>query len=213
MKRILFLIMTLVIFITGCSKLITNEEEGQMSNYKSINEFINNLDTYAAVTNITYISNDNKNTYKTLQYCRKTGEYRTEIINPDNVTGNITMFDGKIIYQYNPSVSDSIQITSQETSERSEIFLTSFIKNYAMSKEVSVSVSNFDNNEFTVIEAIIPGNHPYMSNEKLWINNDTLLPKKLVVYDYNQIERIIVEFEEFVFNPILEDKIFSVEGQ
>lgn len=214
MKKSLIFIMVILFILSSCSMLPTDKKsEDTPISYKSINEFINNLDTYAALTNITYISNSNENSYKTLQYCRKNGEYRTEVIEPDNVSGNVTMFDGKIIYQYNPKLSDQIQITSTENSERSEIFLTSFLKNYAMSQEVSVSVSNFNDSQYTVIEAIIPGNHPYMTNEKLWINNETLLPEKLVVYDYNDQERIIIQFEEFVFNPVLEDKIFTVQNQ
>lgn len=211
-KNLIFIIIS-ILFFTSCSKLGTKENSNKdnTSTYKSINEFINNLDTYAAVTNITYISNNNENTYKTLQYCKKSGEYRTEVIEPENLSGSITMYDGSIIYQYNPKVSETIELTTTETSERTEIFLTSFLRNYSMSKEVSISVGNFDNSDYTVIEANIPGSHPYMSKEKLWINNETLLPEKLIVYDYNDQERIITKFEEFVFNPQLANEIFVIQ--
>jgi outer membrane lipoprotein-sorting protein len=42
------------------------------------------------------------------------------------------------------------------------------------------------------------------------VDNDTLKPAKLIVYDPDGAERIIVTFTAFDYNPELDDSLFSV---
>lgn len=202
MKKFFLLLST--ILLCSCNK--TNTE----SSYQKINNMLVNLKSYKAEANIKYISNKNTIEYKTIQYCKSDGKYRIEIIAPENSAGNITLSDGKSIYQYNLKINGRVSVTHKENMERSEIFLTSFIRNYSKSLETSVSVANMDKSKCTVLEATIPGEHPYLSSEKLFIDNKTLKPIELIVYDKDNSERIIVSFEKFEYNIDLKDALFKM---
>jgi len=197
--------------LVGCQAAATNDNPVQQSAYKKIQKALVNLDTYQSNATVEYISNKGSNTYGTLQQCKSSGEYRIEVTAPTNVAGNVTLFDGKMIYQYNPKIAGKLSMATKETPERSEIFLNSFVKNYLNSQNVSVSVANMEEGQCTVLEANIPGAHPYMRTEKLWVDNDTQLPVKLVIYDPDGTERIIVTYQDFEYNIPLEDSLFQLQ--
>ena len=50
-----------------------------------------------------------------------------------------------------------------------------------------------------------------MSTEKLWIDNETKTPQKLIIFDKDNKERIVAEFSNFVYNCNLKDKDFSIQ--
>ena len=78
------------------------------------------------------------------------------------------------------------------------------------SQESSVTVANMEEGQFTVLEATIPGNHPYLATQKLWVNNETLLPAKMVIYDPAGTERVIVTYHNFEYNIELDNALFSI---
>ncbi|MCL2461659.1 MAG: hypothetical protein FWF44_03270 [Defluviitaleaceae bacterium] len=178
--------------------------------YEKIQTMLVNLTSFKADASVEYKSNKGSNTYDTLQQCRITGEYRIEVTGPKKVAGNVSIFDGKVISQFNTNISGRVNVTATENQERSEILLTNFIKNYLSSQEVSISVANIASEQCTVLEAAIPGNHPYLATEKLWVDNTTLKPVQLVIYDQQSSERIIVTYKTFEYNIQLDDSLFKL---
>jgi len=209
MKRRIFapLMLGAVMLLSACGTGV-NE-----SAYEKIQSQLMQMETYEAVAAVTFISNKNAHEYETLQQCKITGEYRIEVTGPEKVAGNVTIFDGKVIYQFNGRTEGKMSVGTAEAPERSELFLTSFVKNYVKSQEVSVSAANMDDSVCTVLEAVIPGEHPYLRTEKLWVDNKTLKPVKLVIYDPDGGERILVTYRSFEYNKVLDDKIFSAPSE
>ena len=205
MKKIFLLIIIFFIFIVGCMK---NNISDNQSTYQKINNMLTNLKSYKSHTTIKYISNKNTCEYKIIQYC-KSNKYKLKITAPENSAGNITLFDGEKICQFNSKLDGRVFITQKDKFERSEIFLTSFIKNYNKSLETSVEVTNISQKPFTVLEAEIPGDS-FLCSEKLFVDNKTIKPKKLIIYDKEQSERIIVNFDDFDYNFELSDSVFEL---
>ncbi len=220
------IVISLLLATTSCAKEnvednqqmesnVESTEEGEQdtkeSVYDTINDMLINIEDYEAVAEIKYISNKNEKTYLTNQKARITGEYKIEVIGPEDVSGTITIYDGDVIYQYNPKNSGEVYMSTEDTAERSELFLTSFIANYMKSMESAVQVGNFDNNsDVTVFETTIPGEHPYINNEKLIVDNKTYKPLELIIFDADNKERIIITFKDFVYNPSIPDSEFEV---
>ncbi len=213
----LFVIFTLVFFTSAVVKTFNNRyvsvstAENSSSKYQDVTKMLLNLKTYAMSGTVTYISSEDKSTFKILQYGKSDGTYRFEVLEEDG-SKITTIFDTKTIFQYNDDMKGVVNITTSENSERSEIFITKFIKNYENSKDVSVLVSKINDSNCTVLEANIPGNYHYFSKEKLFVDNKTLLPIKLVIYDEDNLERIVVNYDQFIANPTLDKEIFSVNG-
>lgn len=212
-KGIIILLASVFITTTGCSKN-RDEDKPRISIEKStsekIQEKLKDMESYASNATITYVSNKGSNVYETMQQSKVSGEYKIEILAPENAQGNVTICDGKTITQYNKKVAGKIAVNITENMERSELFLTSFLRNYENSEETSVGVLSLNEGECTVLEAIIPNDHPYMKTEKLWVNNNTLEPVKLVIYDSAGTERIITDYTNFEYNVTLPDEVFTI---
>jgi outer membrane lipoprotein-sorting protein len=71
-------------------------------------------------------------------------------------------------------------------------------------------VADMDEGVRTVLEASVPGNHPYLTLARLWVDNTTMLPVKMVIFDPDGAERILITYHAFEMNVALEDALFSM---
>ena len=207
MKRILslFLSMGLIFSAAACSR------EDALTELESIQKQLAEMEGYACTATLTRTSDKGEKTYETKQYYKSTGEYRLELTAPENVAGNYTVFDGERICQYNPKLDSSIVKDVPESQHRNELFLGQFIQNYMQSEGVSVETAALDESKCVVLEAVIPGNDPSLSTEKLWVDRETLLPIRFVLYDANSKERYQMEYHEFTFNPQFDPSLFTIQ--
>ena len=132
-----------------------------------------------------------------------------ETISPKSAEGSIILFDGKMIWQYNPKIDGKISSESSDKQARSEILISSFVENYIKTKDGAVKSGSFDESKCTVLEAEINGKSKIFSQEKLWVDNDTLIPIKLEIYDNEQKTRAVVVFKDFEYNPNIPENTFK----
>ncbi len=193
--------------LSGCGAADKNETP-----MEKIQERLNGLQSYHATGTVTRITDEGESEYGIEQYYKISGQYRLELTSPDEVAGNYTVYDGSTVCQFNPRVKGKIIKNVPENQARNELFIGCFVKNYMNSEGVSIAVANFDESQCTVLEAVIPGSNKFTSTEKLWIDNETLDPVKLVIYDSEGKERYILQFKQFEYNAQIDDSVFSVEG-
>jgi len=205
-------LMFMLLFTAGCGEDtgLRDPAEEELSVLQQIHRALMEMETYRAIATVEFRSNKGVNTYETIQHARITGEYRIEVTAPEHVAGSVTTSDNRQIFQFNSRVNGMVSLMVQETPERSEIFLTSFIRNYLQSEEISVSVSDMEEGVRTVLEATVPGEHPYLTTARLWVDNTTLVPVKLVIFDRDGAERIIVTYHVFEKNMPLADALFTL---
>jgi len=207
------LLLTISLLLSACGTgdgLRGPADAAEISAFEQITRMLFEMQSYRAIATVEYRSNKGSNVYETVQHARITGEYRIEVTAPEAVSGSVTVSDGRQIQQFNSRVNGRVSLMVQETPERSEIFLTSFIRNYKQSEDVSISVTDMDEGVRTVLEATIPGNHPYLAIARLWVDNETLLPVKLVIFDADNSERVIVTYHVFEYNVVLDDGLFTI---
>ncbi|MCL2375888.1 MAG: hypothetical protein FWC76_00690 [Defluviitaleaceae bacterium] len=209
MKKFMFLMLICagVLVLSACTAI---QERVDATAYERIHRQLMAMESFTTQATVTFISNNSTHVYETIQHARVTGEYRIEVTAPENVAGNTTVFDGTTISQFNPRVDGRISQTSTEAPERLEILLTSFVRNFVTSQEVSIMAAAMEEGLTTILEATIPGDHPYMTSQRLWVKNDTQLPVQMIIYDQNGAERIIVIFNSFEYNVNIEDNMFQV---
>lgn len=207
---LIFIISTMLLSLNGCNKA-ANEET--VSDMERIQQQLLSMENYACMATVEHISSKSTKTYEMKQYYKKTGEYRLEMLAPESIKGIITIYDGKTIWQYNPRVKGEIKKDIESSIYVDEMLLGAFISNYLKSEETSVATSKFDASKCTILEAVVPGDHKYLATEKLWVDNETLMPKQLIVYDKQGEERVKVTYGEFKYNAKLEDKIFNISKE
>ena len=201
----LFLSFSLLFTIAACSR------EEPLSELESIQKQLAEMQGYTCTATLTRTNDRGEQTYETKQYCKSTGEYRLELTAPENVAGNYTVFDGERICQYNPRLDSSIIRDIPESQHRNELFLSQFIQNYMQSEGVSVETAALDESRCIVLEAIIPGNDASLASEKLWVDRESLLPVRFVIYDAEGEERYSMDYSSFEFDPQFDDALFTIE--
>ena len=213
MKKVIAIaIVFVLLFFTACSTSAQRglSDEGEISVFEQIYRMLLSVENFRAIATVEYHANKGVNVYETIQHGKITGEYRIEVTAPAHVAGSVTASNGQQIFQYNNRVNGRVLLEVQETPERSEVFLTTFIKNYLQSDEISVNVVDMEQGLRTVLEAPVPGSHPYMAVARLWIDNETLRPVKLIVFDPDNVARMVVTYHVIEFNVTLDAELFRL---
>lgn len=186
--------------------------EADLTAMERIQNRLSETESCWCAATLTRISNKGENTYETEQYNKTTGEYRMEITAPENMAGNYTVFDGEKIFQHNARTGETVELEIPGASNGDELFFCSFIRNYMNSEDVAVDTSvSLDESRCTVLEAVIPGGNRYTATEKMWIDNETLKPLKFVIYDADGNERYIITYNEFEYDPEMDDSVFRAD--
>lgn len=202
------LFITIIIFsiiFTGCSK-------EKLSDYDKLQKNLIEMNSYICDAEVKYISNKGENTYQTKQWALSDGRYKIETLSPDDVKGGVVLFDGKMIWQYNPQIDSKVSLNNPDKPERTQINIFTFLSNMVKSQDVGVESATLDESLYTVFEAKIPGSSKFFSTEKLWVENKTMLPARLEIYDTDLKTRVEAEFKNFQYNPKIEDSIFSLDN-
>jgi len=193
------------IIMAGCGKT-------EMTAMEKVQKQLTEMECYKSDATIKRTSNRGEMTYDTTQYNNMTGEYRLEINGPEAMAGNYTVYDGNNVSQYNAKTNETVTLDVPEGQKGSQLFLCTFVKNYMQSEDVSVdTAATLDETKCTVLEAVIPDGNKYISTEKLWVDNETLIPLKLVIYDENGGERYEITYNNFEYNPKIDDSVFTVQ--
>jgi outer membrane lipoprotein-sorting protein len=207
---VLFAVAMGLMFFTACSSAEFRGTDEEVSAFEATHRMLVELRDFRAIATVEYHSNKGTNVYETVQHGRITGEYRVEVTSPPHVAGSITVSDNAQIFQFNGRFAEQAAVLQTETPERSEIFLTSFIRNYLQSDTISVSVSTVDEGVRTILEAAVPGGHHYLHTSRLYVCNETLSPLQLVVFDADGVQRIVVTYHVFEKNIDPSDALFTM---
>ena len=189
--------------LTSCGK-------NEMTAMEKVQKQLADMDSYKCAATLTRISNKGETTYETVQYNKTSGEYRMEITAPESMAGNFTVYDGSTVAQHNAKTNETVTLEVKNGQNGDELFFCSFVRNYLQSEDVAVDTAvSLDESQCTVLEAVIPGGNKYIATEKVWIDNDTLMPLKFVIYDQDGNERYIIIYNEFEYNPEIDDSVFK----
>ena len=203
MKRLILCVLALFCCACGCQK----EEITPMA---AIQQKLTDMEGYSCLATLTIYSNKGETIYETKQDFKSTGESRREMLSPDAAKGTYTVLVGKTGCQYNPRLKESVQREVPESQRRNELFLGQFLKNYLQSEGVSVETAAIDESRCTVLEAVIPENGSQLASEKLWVDNESLLPVRLSLYDADGKECLRLDYTTFTYNPHFDENLFRI---
>lgn len=173
-------------------------------------DMLKNMESYTARAEVRYISNKGENVYGTVQSAKKDGRYRIDTESPEQYKGTSLIYDGRLVWQ-TAGGENKIKVTSNSP-ERSLLILYSFLENHERSmNDATVTTSASPNGSTTVLEADIAGEDKFFSSERLWFDEEKGVPTKLVIYNADGKEKIVVNFSEFKYNESIDDGVFSID--
>lgn len=200
------IVFVMILLMTGCSEK-TDEEIF----YKAQKRMID-METYVCTADITIYGNKSPVKYTAKQWYKAPNKHKIEIVGPESLKGKTTIYNGKRAWVSHPRIGQEWLMEDFSTAIEQKFFLGYFLSNFLNTENAKLSRETVDKNEYILIGAEIPGNHPYFSQEKLWFDVNKYYPHKLQVLDINDNIIINVEYIDFKFNENLDDNIFTIKG-
>ena len=155
---------------------IINKSEENVENY------ILNMNSYAAIMEIEITTNKNKNKYVVRQELKNNNESIQEVIEPENVKGIITKFDGKDLIIENNNLNLSKIYENYNYVVNNSLWLDSFVSEFKENNNSSIK----SNNEEIIFEINNQNNNKYNVYKKLYVDKRSAKPTKMVIEDINQ---------------------------
>lgn len=190
----------MIIVLTGCGggvKQKVIDEESALALLQAI-------EGYEAQVNVVFFSNKGENAYRVHQRVKSSGEFRLEILEPENLSGILTISDGNRIVQEDPTIEGWVE--AKPTPVRDALLLYSFVEAYLQNGGETV-----DGDEDTLIlTAKYPGEHRKIVSAQLRLAKGTGLPLSLVISDENGEPSLHMTYLQFQMNPAFEEGTFQM---
>lgn len=199
-KKILLIIIIVILILSIITffYLNTYKKSKTVNNIdkSNIKEYILNISSYQASITVTVNSNKNTNKYILKQQYNKDKVYKQEVIEPENIRGLQTIYDGKNLKIENTKLNLSHIYEDYQYISDNTLDLYTFLQNYNNSKnqeyeeknnEIIMTLKNQNNNNYTIFQ-------------KLYIDKNTALPTKMEILDKNKNITVYIEYNEISFN-------------
>lgn len=182
----------LTTFLAGCTA-----SEGTI--HQKIHTRYYNMPSYTAKCQATVISNKTQNTYALqIVYDNNGDRYR---IDYDNMS--------LILTPSNAQIKKDNTVMSLPVDEGYMIMiLNTFFKSYYTSENASQTTGNLMNG-CTLLECDILNPPKWANSMKLWIDNKTLEPRCMKIYDKETAEKINIEYSEFKIINKIDESLFE----
>lgn len=191
---IAFVIISISIFlILNYKKLKGGNTIVNQSEENIINSILN-IKAYSAKLDVTIETNKNKNKYVISQKIEN-GEATQEVLEPENIAGVITKYDGKDLKVINNKLNLETTFQNCQYIVENRLWLDSFIKEYKESENKKVN----SNKKEIILEVKDSGN-VYNTLKKLYIDKQTGKPIKMEVEDINKKMLVYILYTEMTIS-------------
>lgn len=212
-KKILFIIgiVCLILLILTFFYFNTYKNSKSVNNIdkSNIKDYILNISSYEAKILVVVNSNKNSNKYILKQQYNLDNVYKQEVIEPENISGLKTIYDGKNLKIENTKLNLSHLYEDYEYISDNTLDLYTFIQNYK-----NCTDSEYEEYDTEVVMKLINKNgNKFNYFQNLYIDKNTALPIRMEIIDKNQNTVVYIEYNEISFNSTSKEEIlaFSLE--
>lgn len=183
--------------------------DADMGIYEKIHRYYSKMQSYSAEVRLAVKGNKTENVYELEQYALGADKTLSRIKSPEALHGLETVTSGdRTQVRYGGTEQHRLDVAASEDVDVS--FVTCFLRYYYQSEETAVSVSASDSGGTTLLETELPPESARRKKASMLIDNKTLAPKNITVYDMGGNIVFIAEFVKFVYNDTVKDKIFEI---
>ena len=197
---VIILIIILYFFYTNNYKTIkTGNNIGKSA--EEIKNYILNISSYQATINLNVKSNKNENNYIIKQKYSQDGNlFKQEIIEPENIKGLITTYDGQNLKIENTNLGLSNLYENYKFIAENSLCLNSFVEEYKNSQNTSLKEEG-NKIVFTVKSENMV--------KTLYVDIDTAKPEKMEIQVINQKLSAYIQYKEIELNKAKKEEIIA----
>lgn len=188
---IIIVVLLIIFFSIYYYKTIKNGNNIINKSEEEIIDYILNMKSYKAKLNVTIETNKNKTEYVIQQNVDGIVS-KQEIIEPKNLEGLSTEYNGTNLKIMNNKLDLSTTFENYKYMVENRLWLNSFIEEYKNSNNKNKSVNEDDE----IILEVKDENNKYNVYKKLYIDKKTCKPTKLIVQDINQKTLVYILYTE-----------------
>lgn len=201
MKRMFIALM--IIILCGCGK----------NNYQEVvNKFtkkVTKSDSYLLKANMSIISEEDTYEYDVKVEYKEENNYKVTLINKINNHEQIILRNDEGVYVVTPSLNKSFKFQSEWPYNSSQAYIpNTLVNDLKLTKDKEIE--KIDNYLIVKSNVEYPNNDTITYQKLYFDKNDNL--SKVIVYDKNNKEKIIVKFTSIDFNKKIDDNIFKLES-
>ena len=207
---IIIIIFLTIFFIKNNYKIQKHGNNIINKSADEIKEYILNMESYKATTQITIKSNKNENNYIVIQkYNKENNIYKQEVLQPETIRGVQFIYDGKTLKIENTKINVNKIYEDYKYIENSNLSLISFIEDFKKSEKNKCN----EENGIIILETEVKEANKYTLSKKLYINKKEGKVEKMEIKDMSQNVRIYILYNEIEINTISKEEIlaFSVK--
>jgi len=211
MKKIItiaiILITIIVIFFIKINyKSLKNGNNMSNKSAKEITQYILDINSYEAESEVLIESNKNSNKYKIKEkYSKDNNVFKREILEPENLNGVSFVYDGTNLKVQNSTLNLNKIYNDYPYIGEDNITITDFINDYKESDETNI----LENGDEIILEVKIKNGNKYVAYKKMFINKTEGKIKKLEIQDITQKTIIYILYNEIKINNLQKDDILA----
>ena len=186
MKKFIFLF-AILLLLSGCKKNDINNVAKQFS------DDVTKSNSYHLTGKMTIRSDEEEFKYTFDVKYLKDDYYKVSLINTNNTHEQIILKNGEAVYVITPSLNKSFKFESSWPNNSSQSYLLKSLQS-DINKDNKITLKNVKEGYILKVSVNYPNNEE-LKYEEIYFDKDIKL-KKVVVYDKENKERIITEFNK-----------------
>lgn len=204
--RILLIFLIVSVFLSGCA-------DRTAKNTEDVQKLLMKLKTYKCDVVFAVTNNKSTNVYKAKHMYKFPDKYRIEIVEPSELNGQTTIYNGGKAYIFHPKLNTYLITENFNNSLEFSSFIGAFIESFKNNGGARFKLERFQDRQCYVLEMPLEGENPYRALEKIWIDVENVIPLKAEILDKDNKVSAQVLYENFEENPKLEDSIFVIQDK
>ena len=172
---------------------------------QEIEEYILNISSYEAEIEVEVETNKNKTKYKIKQSYAAPNIEKQTILEPSNISGLETVYDGNTLKINNTKLNLSTVYQNYQYMTENFLWLNSFAEDYKNSSNKKL----YEENNMIIMEETLQNNNQYASSKKLFIDKTTGKITKMIVQDKNQKNLVYILYNEIKINSLKKEEVLA----
>ena len=211
MKKKIFILLIIILLITSeflffyknnYKKIKTGNNI--IKSAENIKEYILNISSYEAEIEVQIQSNKNVTKYVMKQEY-KDGNFRQEVLEPENIKGLITTYDGKNLKIENTNLSLTKLYNDYPNINNNMLCLNTFIEEYKNCQDKECE----EKDDKIILSNKIENTNRYATYKKLYIDKKTFEPIELEIQDINKNVIINILYKEIKIDSKTDKQILA----